>query len=108
MFTGEDKGAVTIMGKYSFIALKNPGAGWSWGEKNYGVQGTPTSFLLDPDGRIVFNVPGLETLPAVKQAESEVAGLVRWTESPGYKEAESKSPPSLPAPTGKNAGREVR
>jgi hypothetical protein len=108
MFTDEDKGAVTIMGQYSFIALKNPGAGWSWGEKNYGVQGTPTSFLLDPNGRIVFNMPGLETLPAAKQAESEVAGLLRWTDDPLYKEAESKIPPSQPAPTGKGASEEHR
>jgi hypothetical protein len=84
MLTSQDAGAVKIMSKYGFTALKNPGAGWSWGQKTYGVQGTPTSFLLDPAGKIMFKPPGFVTLPSEQESEKEVAGLVQWSESGEY------------------------
>jgi thiol-disulfide isomerase/thioredoxin len=37
--------------KYSFMPLK---ATSDWAEKNYGVRGEPTNFLLDKEGNIVF------------------------------------------------------
>ena len=78
MLTGQDKGAVQIMSNYGFTALKNPGAGWSWGSKNYGVQGTPTSFLLGPNGKVLFRFGGLESLDAVKTCDEEVGGLLAF------------------------------
>lgn len=74
-------GAVKIMGNYSFIALKNPGGDWDWAGKNYGVRGTPTSFLVDPDGNIIFNLPGLETVDSTNLCDEEVAGLLKWSAS---------------------------
>jgi hypothetical protein len=74
-------GAVKIMSNYSFVALKNPGGDWDWAGKNYGVHGTPTSFLVDPDGKIVFDVPGLETVASTNLCEEEVAGLLKWSAS---------------------------
>jgi hypothetical protein len=91
MLTSQDKGAVNIMSKYSFTALKNPGAGWSWGQKTYGVQGTPTSFLLDPAGKIIFKPSGFVTIPSEHESEDEVAALLRWTESPEYARAQSRN-----------------
>ena len=79
MMTSQDAGAVKIMSQYHFTALKNPGGGWSWGQKNYGVQGTPTSFLLDPQGKIIFKVPGFVTAPAERESDNEIAALLKWT-----------------------------
>jgi thioredoxin-related protein len=39
---------------YEFITLK---ASWDWAKKNYDVSGTPTNFLIDGQGRIIFNDP---------------------------------------------------
>jgi thioredoxin-related protein len=75
-------GAVKIMSNYSFVALKNPGGDWDWAGKNYGVHGTPTSFLVDSDGKILFDVPGLETVDSTNLCEEEVAGLLKWSASP--------------------------
>jgi thioredoxin-related protein len=91
MMTSQDKGAVKIMSQYSFTALKNHGEGWSWGQKTYGVQGTPTSFLLDPQGKIIFNVPGFVTIPSEQESENEVASLLKWTENPEYARSIEKS-----------------
>jgi hypothetical protein len=90
MLTSQETGAVKIMSKYTFTALKNPGEGWSWGQKTYGVQGTPTSFLLDPEGKIIFKVPGLESVSSDQQAEAEIAGLLKWTETPEYARARAQ------------------
>jgi hypothetical protein len=67
------------MSNYGFVALKNPGGDWDWAGKNYGVRGTPTSFLVDPDGKIVFDVPGLETVDSTNLCEQEIAGMLKWS-----------------------------
>jgi len=77
----QEVGALKIMSNYGFTSLKNPGGDFSWSRKAYGVQSTPTSFLLDPEGKIVFNIPGLESLDDEKTADQEVAGLLKWTAS---------------------------
>jgi thiol-disulfide isomerase/thioredoxin len=77
----EQEGAVKIMSGYGFTALKGSDKGFSWANKMYGVQGTPTSFLLDPDGKIVFKVEGLESLESEKACETEVEGLLKWSAS---------------------------
>jgi hypothetical protein len=69
------------MSNYGFTSLKNPGGNWDWAGKNYGVHGTPTSFLLDPNGKILFNIPGLESLDSEKLCDQEVAGLLEWSAS---------------------------
>lgn len=83
--TNQETGAVKIMSNYGFTALKNPGEGWSWTSKNYGVRGTPTSFLLDPEGKILFKFNGVETLDAEKVCDQEIGGLLAFsgTTSPG-------------------------
>ncbi len=81
VLSNQEEGAVKIMSNYSFTSLKNPGGGFAWSSKTYGVRGTPTSFLVDPDGKIVFDVPGLESLDSVKLCEQEVAGLLKWSAS---------------------------
>ncbi len=60
----EDNQVLEIMQKngYGFIPLKSPEAGWS--SKIYNVYGTPSNFLLDGEGRVVFT-------PSVHDAESE-------------------------------------
>ncbi len=75
------EGAVKIMSNYNFVALKNPGGDWDWAGENYGVHGTPTSFLVDAKGNIVFNVPGLESIESTKLCDEEVAGLLKWSQS---------------------------
>lgn len=94
MMTSQETGAMKIMSKYSFTALKNHGEGWSWGQKTYGVEGTPTSFLLDPQGKIIFKVPGFVTIPSEQESENEVASLLKWTGSPEYTRTMAKSPPA--------------
>lgn len=79
VLNNQDKGAVQIMSNYGFTALKNPGGGFQWSIKTYGVNGTPTSFLLDPDGKILFKFNGLESLDALKICNSEVGGLLAYT-----------------------------
>ena len=81
--TTQDKGAVQIMSNYSFTALKNPGGGFQWSTKTYGVNGTPTSFLLDPDGKILFKFNGLESLDATKTCNEEVGGLLAFSATSG-------------------------
>lgn len=67
------------MSNYNFTALKNPGGGFQWSAKTYGVNGTPTSFLLDPDGKVLFKFNGLESLDALKICNSEVGGLLAFS-----------------------------
>lgn len=75
----QEKGAVQIMSNYGFTALKNPGGDFGWSMKTYGVNGTPTSFLLDPDGKILFKFNGLESLDALKTCNDEVGGLLAYS-----------------------------
>ena len=77
----QQEGAVKIMSNYGFVSLKNPGGDFDWSGKTYGVHGTPTSFLIDPEGKIVFNVPGLETVESTQVCDEEVAGLLKWSAS---------------------------
>ena len=81
VISSEAVGAVKIMSNYGFVALKNPGGDFSWSKKNYGVWGTPTSFLVDPEGKIIFNLTGLESLDSEKLCDQEVAGLLEWSAS---------------------------
>jgi hypothetical protein len=74
---GQEKGAVTIMSNYGFTALKGAGD-FDWSIKAYGVRGTPTSFLLDPNGKVLFRFGGLESLDAVKTCDAEVGGLLAF------------------------------
>jgi hypothetical protein len=37
--------------RVGFVSLESD---WSWAEKHYGVQGTPSNALIDGQGRIVF------------------------------------------------------
>jgi hypothetical protein len=76
---GQETGAVKIMSDYGFTALKNPGEGWSWASKNYGVNGTPTSFLLDPQGKILFKSNGVESIDAEETCNKEIGGLLAFT-----------------------------
>ena len=81
----QQEGAVKIMSNYGFVSLKNPpGGDFDWSRKTYGIRSTPTSFLVDPDGKIVFDVPGLETVESTKVCDEEVAGLLKWTASGAY------------------------
>jgi len=79
VLNNQDKGAVKIMSNYGFTALKNPGGDFDWSMKTYGVNGTPTSFLLDGDGKILFKFNGLESLDATDTCESEVGGLLAYS-----------------------------
>lgn len=73
----EEKGAITIMNNYRFTALKGAGD-FEWSIKTYGVNGTPTSFLLDSEGKILFRFNGLESIADVKTCEEEVGGLLAF------------------------------
>ena len=92
----QQEGAVKIMSNYGFISLKNPGGDFAWSSKTYGVRGTPTSFLVDPDGKIVFDVPGLETVQSTKVCDEEVAGLLKWSSSAAF--ARAAAPPAKAQP----------
>jgi hypothetical protein len=71
----DEKSAITIMNNYRFTALE--GADDSeWSEKTYGVDATPTSFLLDPDGKLLFRFGDLESIADMKICEEEVSGLL--------------------------------
>lgn len=83
------------MSNYGFVSLRNPGGDFAWSTKTFGVRGTPTSFLVDPEGKIVFNVPGLETVESTRVCDEEVAGLLKWTASPAY--ARAAATPSVKA-----------
>ena len=48
--------------KVGFVPLESE---WSWAEKNYGVDGTPATALLDAQGRIMFK-------PAVHDTASRI------------------------------------
>lgn len=45
-----------------FVSLESD---WPWAEKNYEVQGTPATALIDPQGRIMFR-------PAVHDTASRI------------------------------------
>lgn len=90
VMTNQEEGAVKIMSQYGFKSLKNPGSGFEWSSETYGVNGTPTSFLLDPDGKIVFNVPGLESADAVETCDKEIGGLLKWVASQNPSGGQSK------------------
>jgi hypothetical protein len=77
--TDQETGAVKIMSDYGFTALKNPGEGWSWTSKTYGVKGTPTSFLLDPEGKILFKFNGVESIDAEETCDKEIGGLLAFS-----------------------------
>ena len=79
VLSNQDKGAVKIMSNYGFTALKNPGGDFDWSTKTYGVNGTPTSFLLDPNGKILFKFNGLESLDATDTCNLEVGGLLAYS-----------------------------
>ena len=79
VLNNEDKGAVKIMSNYGFTSLKNPGGGFQWSIKTYGAGGTPTSFLLSPDGKVIFKFNGLESLDAFGICNSEVGGLLAYS-----------------------------
>lgn len=79
VLSNQEEGAIKIMSNYSFTSLKNPGGGFPWATKTYGVRGTPTSFLVDPDGKVVFDVPGLESADSAKLCDQEVSGLLKWS-----------------------------
>lgn len=69
------KGAITIMNNFGFTALK--GADDSeWSAKTYDVDATPTSFLLDTDGKLLFKFGGLESTADLKACEEAVDGLL--------------------------------
>lgn len=96
VLNNQDKGAVQIMSNYTFTALKNPGGEFQWATKNYGVRGTPTSFLLDGDGKILFKFNGLESLDATDTCNSEVGGLLAFsatTTNAVSARATAKAPP---------------
>lgn len=93
VMSDQEEGAVKIMSNYGFVSLKNPGGGFAWSSKTYGVRGTPTSFLIDPDGKIVFDVPGLESLDSQKLCDEEVGGLLAWTASSNSTRAVDKAQP---------------
>jgi thioredoxin-related protein len=72
----DEKGATTIMNNYRFTALM--GADDSeWSSKTYGVDATPTSFLLDTDGKLLFRFGDLESIADMKTCEEEVRGLLQ-------------------------------
>jgi hypothetical protein len=72
----EEKGAVQVMSNYGFTALKNPGGDFDWSGKTYGVDATPTSFLLDANGKMLFRFGDLESIADMKTCEEEVSGLL--------------------------------
>ncbi len=61
--TEEDEFVLPFMkgNGYGFLPLKSD---WEWAKKTYHVGGTPTNFLIDAQGRIVFR-------PRVHDAESQ-------------------------------------
>jgi hypothetical protein len=77
----EDKGAVQVMSNTGFTALKNPGQSWSWAEKTYGVDETPTSFLLDANGKVLFKFNDVESRDDVRRCDAEVGGLLAFEEA---------------------------
>lgn len=91
VMTNQQEGAVKIMANYGFTALKGADDALSWAHKVYGVQGEPTSFLLDPEGEILFKIHGLENLEARKTFDAEVGGLLRWAASTGSTPAQGKT-----------------
>lgn len=51
---------------------------FDWSIKTYGVDETPTSFLLDPEGKSVFKFKDLESLDDVRICDEEVSGLLAY------------------------------
>lgn len=87
----QQEGAVKIMGSYGFTALKGSDEGFSWARKMYGVHDMPASFLLDPEGKIVFKIAELESLEAEKTCEVEVESLLKWSASAGPTPGQGKT-----------------
>ena len=57
---------------YGFVPLQ---ASWKWAADNYGVEGTPSNFLLGADGRIYFK-PHISDAATQKQLEQQVESLL--------------------------------
>lgn len=75
-----EKSAITIMSNFGFTALKGSDDS-EWSSKTYDVNATPTSFLLDPDGKMLFRFGGLESTTDLKTCEEEVRGLLEASEN---------------------------
>ena len=65
------------MSNYGFTALKSPGQDWA--QKTYGVDETPTSFLLDANGKMLFKFNDVESLNDLKVCEQEIGGLLAYS-----------------------------
>lgn len=59
--------------RYGFIPLKS---NWDWAEKNYGVRGAPTNFLIDREGRVVFKLGVIRSAEAHRTFELQIEALL--------------------------------
>ncbi len=48
---------------------------WAWAQKAYGVEGTPASFLIDAEGRIMFR-PEVHDTASERVLERQVEALL--------------------------------
>jgi hypothetical protein len=58
--------------RVGFVPLE---ADWAWAEKNYDVQGTPATALIDIDGRIMFR-PEVHDTASQRVLERQVEALL--------------------------------
>jgi hypothetical protein len=59
-------------GKYTFPIVSTD---WDFAEKNYGVRGTPASFLLNAEGKVIFRNSGFDS-GGEKIMEAEIRELL--------------------------------
>jgi hypothetical protein len=71
----EDAMAVPFMkgNGYDFLPLKSPA---KWAEDVYKVRYTPVNFLIDAEGRIVFN-PDVRSKESLRTFENEIEALLK-------------------------------
>ena len=58
--------------RVGFVPLESD---WGWAEKNYEVQGTPATALIDADGRIMFR-PEVHDTASQRVLERQVEALL--------------------------------
>ena len=73
--TSDDEGAKKFLAekKITFRSLRGS---WEWAGKAYGVNGTPRNFILDREGRILFDHNGFAGPPGVEQMGYEIEALL--------------------------------
>ena len=73
--TSDDEGAKKFLAekKITFPSLRGS---WDWAGKAYGVDSTPRNFILDREGRILFDHGGFHGPKGIEQMGYEIEAIL--------------------------------